>query len=92
MSGKIESGEITCEHRDTFIENLKYAASHLERENIIGVIEPINHYSVPGYFLHDYKYAIDVIHAVGSKHIKLMVDLFHMQVCGLRFPSNSTHA
>lgn len=42
MSGKIENGSITNEHQETFLENLKYAARHLEQENIIGVIEPIN--------------------------------------------------
>lgn len=79
MSGKLESAP-SKEHHETFIANLKYAANFLEQENIIGVIEPINHYSVPGYFLHDYKYAIDAIKTVGSKNIKLMLDLFHLQM------------
>lgn len=79
MSGKLEQAP-TQDHRDTFVSNLKYAAAHLERENIVGVIEPINHYSVPGYFLNDFAYAIETIKAVGSDNIKLMVDLFHLQM------------
>jgi len=79
MSGKLEQAP-TKEHHETFLSNLKYAASFLEQEDITGVIEPINHYSVPGYFLHDYKYAIDAIKSVGSSNIKLMLDLFHMQM------------
>lgn len=79
MSGKLDHAP-TKEHHETFISNLKYAASILEKENIVGVIEPINHYSVPGYFLHDYKYAIEAIKTVGSESIKLMIDLFHMQM------------
>lgn len=79
MSGKLDHAP-TKEHHETFVANLKYAAGFLEKENLIGVIEPINHYSVPGYFLHDYKYAIDAIKAAGSENIKLMVDLFHMQM------------
>lgn len=79
MSGKLESSP-TKEHHETFVENLKFAAEILERENLVGVIEPINHYSVPGYFLHDYKYAVDTIKTVGSDNIKLMADLFHMQM------------
>lgn len=79
MSGKLEHAP-TKEHHETFLSNLKYAAGILEQENIIGVIEPINHYSVPGYFLNDYKYAVDVIQSVGSNSIKLMLDLFHMQL------------
>lgn len=79
MSGKLDHLP-TDENRQTFLENLRYAAPHLERDNIIAVIEPINHISVPGYFLHDFKYAIEVIKAVRSKNIKLMVDVFHMQM------------
>lgn len=82
MSGKLESPP-TDLHRATFLSNLKYAASQLESENITGVIEPINPFSVPGYFLNDYKYAIETIKAVGSANIKLMADIFHMQmICG----------
>jgi hydroxypyruvate isomerase len=79
MSGKLEQSP-TKENHDTFISNLKYAAKILESEGIVGVIEPINHYSVPGYFLHDYKYAIDSLKAIGSSNLKLMVDLFHLQM------------
>lgn len=79
MSGKLE-GSSTAAHFETFVENLKYAAEILEQENLVGVIEPINHYSVPGYFLHDYKTAVKAIEIVGSDSLKLMVDLFHMQM------------
>lgn len=79
MSGKLDQPP-TSEHRETFLSNLKYAAGHLERESIVGIIEPINHYSVPGYFLHDFNFAVDAIKAVGSRNIKLMVDLFHLQM------------
>lgn len=82
MSGKLEQAS-TEEHRETFLMNLKYAAKKLESEDIIGVIEPINNYSLPGYFLNDYKYAMSVIESIGSKNLKLMIDVFHMQmICG----------
>lgn len=77
MSGKEAK---TPEHHEVFLKNLKYATKFLEQEGIIGVLEPINHMSVPDYFLHDYNYALDVIKTVGSSHLKLMVDLFHMQI------------
>lgn len=79
MSGKLDHAP-TKEYHEQFLSNLKYAANVLERENIIGVIEPINHYSVPGYFLSNYSYAIDAIKSVGSNNIKLMLDVFHMQM------------
>lgn len=79
MSGKLEHAP-SKENHDTFLANLRYAASYLEQENILGVIEPINSFSVPGYFLSDYSYAITAIKSIGSQNIKLMVDLFHLQM------------
>lgn len=55
MAGKL-LGEKTPKHHETYVSNLRYASKVLEKENMIGVIEPINHYSVPGYYLHDFKY------------------------------------
>lgn len=37
-----------------FPRNLQFAADQLESTGIIGVIEPINNYSVPGYYLNSY--------------------------------------
>ena len=37
------------------IKNLIWAAERLKKENIIGVIEPINPESKPGYFLNNYE-------------------------------------
>jgi len=79
MSGQLDHAP-SKEHHETFVSNLKYAAGFLEREDILGVIEPINHYSVPGYFLKNYSYAVEAIKSVGSNNIKLMMDLFHMQM------------
>lgn len=79
MSGKLEHAP-SKEYHETFISNLKYAAGHLEREGVIGVIEPINPCSVPLYFLNNYTYAIDALKNVGSDNLKLMLDLFHLQM------------
>ncbi len=79
MAGKI-NGQPTELHHKTYLENLKFAAKFLESEGIVGVIEPINHYSAPGYFLHDYQYALETVKGINSKNMKIMVDLFHMQI------------
>lgn len=36
-------------------KNLHHAAKELAKHNIVGVIEPINKYSLPNYFMNDYK-------------------------------------
>lgn len=53
MSGKVE-GTITQNNDRVYEENLRYAVSLLEPENILGVIEPINKYSVPNYYMNCY--------------------------------------
>ena len=53
MAGTVE-GEVSTEHDTTYVKNLKYAVELLEKENLIGLIEPINQYSVPKYYLNSY--------------------------------------
>lgn len=52
MAGKLQSP--TSQNWETYENNLKYAADLLKNENLLGVIEPINQYSVPNYFLSDF--------------------------------------
>lgn len=77
MAGKVETR--TPQHWETFEKNIKYAADVLKQENILGLIEPINQYSMPNYFLSDYDRAVDIIKRINSPHMKLMLDIFHLQ-------------
>lgn len=52
MAGKMDS--VTPQNWETYENNLKYAADILRAENLVGLIEPINQYSVPKYFLSDF--------------------------------------
>lgn len=82
MAGK-QTEKPFSEQYQTYVKNLKCAATMLQKENLIGVIEPINKYAVPGYFLNSFTTAIDVLKEVNSPHIKLMIDVFHLQhICG----------
>lgn len=78
MAGKLTDNP-RSEHLKTYISNLKYAGRMLEENNIIGLIEPINNYSLPNYFLSNYEVAIKVLKEVNSSNLKLMVDVFHLQ-------------
>lgn len=78
MAGKL-TDKPRAEHFKTYVNNLKYASKVLEENNIVGVIEPINKYSLPDYFLDNYDTAIDVLKQVNSSHVRLMVDVFHLQ-------------
>lgn len=70
----------TTEKNEVFyIANLRFAAERLLEEGILGLIEPINRYSVPGYYLNSFEHATKVINTVNNANLKLMLDLFHLQ-------------
>ncbi|CAH0731877.1 unnamed protein product, partial [Brenthis ino] len=81
MAGKLE--DVSSKNWETYENNLKYAANILKDENILGVIEPINQHSVPKYFLNDFGKAVEIIKRIDSAHLKLQLDIFHLQhICG----------
>lgn len=53
MSGKIDPN--TQGSEETLKQNLRFATGTLQEHGIVGLIEPINHYSVPGYFLNNFE-------------------------------------
>ncbi|WP_420862498.1 hydroxypyruvate isomerase family protein [Algirhabdus cladophorae] len=65
---------------DTFVENLRYATTEAELHGITILIEPLNHYDAPGYFLQTTTQARAIIHEVGVGNLKLMFDCYHVQL------------
>ncbi|XP_066250915.1 putative hydroxypyruvate isomerase [Euwallacea similis] len=80
MSGKITEGEVTEAHDKSYISNLRNASCLLQQANILGVIEPINKYSIPRYYMNSYEKAIEVIKTINSPNIRLQLDIFHLQL------------
>lgn len=78
MAG-IHFGDDRQKQTEVYLSNLKYAAKLLEAESIVGVIEPINKYAVPGYFLNSFTEAVRLLDAVNSPNLKLMIDVYHLQ-------------
>ncbi len=66
--------------RETFVQNLRYAAPRLQSAGIRLLIEPINTRDVPGFFLSGTAQAIEIIDAVGSDNLQLQYDIYHMQI------------
>jgi len=66
-------------NQEAYDKNLRYATRIFEAENITGLIEPINKYSVPAYYLNSYEQAIDVLNRINSPNLKLQLDIFHLQ-------------
>ena len=66
--------------RDTFIENLKFAAPALEAEGIRLLIEPINQIDIPGFLLSRTHEARSIIGEVASSNLYVQHDVYHMQI------------
>lgn len=66
-------------NHEIYEKNLTYVAQIFETKGIIGLIEPINKYSAPGYYLNSYERAIEILNKIESPNLKLQLDLFHLQ-------------
>ena len=80
MSGLIpQHGDVAAMHR-TFIGNVKRACDRTAKSGLTLVLEPINHRDIPGYFTNTTAQVEAIIHEVGAPHLKLQLDLYHLQV------------
>jgi hydroxypyruvate isomerase len=66
--------------RETFVDNLRFAAERLAGAGIRLLIEPINTRDIPGFYLTRTQQALDLIQAVGSSNLWLQYDIYHMQI------------
>ena len=80
MSGLIPAGgDARAMHR-TFVSNLKMVCDRTAKSGLTIVMEPINHRDIPGYFTNTTSQVDAIIKEVGAPHLKLQLDLYHMQV------------
>lgn len=82
LSGKLPDGISYEQAQDTFIANLTFAAETLKEENIKLLIEPINTFDMPNFFLSTSQHAVDTIMAVKSSNLYLQYDAYHMHRMG----------
>ena len=79
LAGKAPAGVDEATLRRTFVENLKYAAAELKKAGLRLLIEPINTYDIPGFWLSHTRQALDVIRDTGSSNLYVQYDIYHMQ-------------
>ena len=79
LAGKVPAGVSPAQAQATFVANLKYAAEKLQAARIKLLIEPINSYDIPGFFLNTTAQALAVLEAVGSDNLYIQYDIYHAQ-------------
>ncbi len=79
LAGKAPAGVPDEQLRKTFVENLRYAAAELKKAGLKLLIEPINSYDIPGFYLNYTAQAAAILDEVGADNAFIQYDVYHAQ-------------
>ena len=79
LAGKVPDGVSQAAAQACFVANLRHAAAELEAAGIRLLIEPINYYDIPGFFLNRTAQALEILDAVNSDNLLVQYDIYHAQ-------------
>ncbi len=79
LAGKLPEGMERAKALECLVDNLRFAAAELAKAGIRLLIEPINHYDMPGFLINTTAQAIEVLDAVGSDNLLIQYDIYHAQ-------------
>ncbi len=79
LAGKTPAGVAADVVRKTFVENLRFAAGELKKAGLKLLIEPINTFDIPGFYLCGTQQALAIMDDVGADNLFLQYDIYHMQ-------------
>lgn len=75
LSGAAHADKI----HETLLSNIRFAAAALKKEGIKLLIEAINHYDIPGFYVTRSQQMLDLITASASDNVFMQYDIYHMQ-------------
>jgi hydroxypyruvate isomerase len=79
LAGKAPAGVDAVTLRATFLGNLRHAAPRLQAAGLRLLIEPINTFDVPGFWLNRTDLAVGVIDELGLDNVYVQYDAYHAQ-------------
>jgi hydroxypyruvate isomerase len=79
LAGKAPAGVDAEKLRATFVANLKYAAAEFKKAGLKILIEPINTYDIPGFYLNYTAQAVSILDEVGADNAFVQYDIYHAQ-------------
>ncbi len=65
--------------RRTLVDNLRFAARAFASEGLRLLVEPINTFDMPGFFVHRTAQAVALLDDVGEPNVFVQYDAYHMQ-------------
>ena len=79
MAGIVPGGLAPERAREAYLRALQFAADQFAPHGIALLIEPINRYEIPGYFLNHSRQALDILADADRANLFLQYDIYHMQ-------------
>jgi hydroxypyruvate isomerase len=79
LAGILPAGVDPLEARAVLISNLRHAAAMLDRQGVRLLLEPINTFDIPGFFVSRTQQALQLMDDVGSDNLYLQYDIYHAQ-------------
>ena len=79
LAGKAPAGVAKDVLRRTLVENLRLAARELQGAGLKLLIEPINTFDIPGFYLNRTQQAINILDEVGAANAFIQYDIYHAQ-------------
>ena len=79
LAGKRPAGASEDLLRQTFVANLKYAAAELKKSGLKLLIEPINTFDIPGFYVSRTAQALSIMDEVDASNLYLQYDIYHAQ-------------
>ena len=79
LAGKARQGVADEVLRQTFVENLRFAAAELKKAGLRLLIEPINTFDIPGFYLTRTDQAVAILDEVDADNAFVQYDIYHAQ-------------
>ena len=79
LAGKAPQGVSEAVLRQTVVGNLRFAAAELKKNGLKLLIEPINTYDIPGFYLNRTAQALAILDEVSADNAFVQYDIYHAQ-------------
>ena len=79
LAGKSPTDVPDAVLRQTLVNNLRYAAAEFKKAGMRVLVEPINTFDIPGFYIHRTEQALGVLDEVGADNVFVQYDIYHAQ-------------
>lgn len=79
LAGKRSAAHSEAEHWAALLDNVRFAANELRKHDLNLLVEPVNHFDIPGFFLYRTEQVLKLIEEAGLANVFLQYDIYHAQ-------------